>query len=262
LNIVGRLVKSKEWTDIATPVIGTFQEIESDVYCPGCDNQDPNAFDMDEYNRRVCLTCSSQFTPIETSLTQKDFSRVNIVGKFIYNRALHFHDCIKQYQGKQNCKIQQEVFDALDKKFASHRLLIETDTNGPVRYSRISREHISIFLKELGFTKHYENINLIFFTLTGKRIDDISHLETQLIEDFKELISIYDEMHGKDKPEELRRKNFMNVQYILFQLLNRHGHKCDITNFTILKTADRRLFHDTICRKLFDKLEWKFTPTF
>ena len=119
-----------------------------------------------------------------------------------------------------------------------------------------------MFLKELKYTKHYENVNLIYFTLTNKRVDDISYLEEQLIEDFKELVSLYDELHGKDKEEELDRKNFMNVQYLLFQLLRRHNHPCKIEDFTILKTIDRKLFHDTICKNLFNKLGWKFTPTF
>lgn len=261
LNITHNLVKAKGWTDMSIPTVGTFHDNETRPSCPGCDNNDENNFETDEYNRRVCLVCSTQFSPIETGFTQKDFSRVNIVGKFIYNRVLHFQDCIKQYQGKQNCRIPASVYQDLDQKFSAYRLLIDSPVN-QIKYSKITRNHIMMFLKELKYTKHYENVNLIYFTLTGKRIDDIAHLEDQLVEDFKELILLYDDLHGKDKPEELDRKNFMNVQYLLFQLLKRHGHACKIEDFTILKTVDRKLFHDTICKNLFDKLGWRFTPTF
>ena len=279
LNIVNHLVKTKKW-DISLPFKSPKlnDPISLEFYCPTCENNDNNKFEVDEFNRRTCLDCSTQQSSIETGITHKDYSRVNIVGKFIYNRILHFQDCIKQYQGKQNCKIPDQLYIDLDQKFQAYRLIINTNTfqehdekkneqlgyreDRLIRYSKITRNHIMIFLKELKYTKHYENVNLIYFTLTNKRVDDISHLEEQLIEDFKELVSLYDELHGKDKEEELDRKNFMNVQYLLFQLLRRHNHPCKIEDFTILKTIDRKLFHDTICRNLFNKLGWKFTPTF
>ena len=289
LNIVNHLVKTKKW-DISLPFKSPKlnDSISLEFYCPTCENNDNNKFEVDEFNRRTCLDCSTQQSSIETGITHKDYSRVNIVGKFIYNRILHFQDCIKQYQGKQNCKIPDQLYIDLDRKFQAYRLIINTNPfqdqlynndeknelienelgyrevvgDRLIRYSKITRNHIMIFLKELKYTKHYENVNLIYFTLTNKRVDDISHLEEQLIEDFKELVSLYDELHGKDKEEELDRKNFMNVQYLLFQLLRRHNHPCKIEDFTILKTIDRKLFHDTICRNLFNKLGWKFTPTF
>jgi len=262
LNIVRQMAKTKEWElDIpANP-----EKVDIGSACPSCENTDEDRFEIDDFNRKTCLDCSTQQYAIETGITHKDYTRVNIVGKFIYNRVLHFQDCIKQYQGKQNCKIPNTLYEDLDNKFTSYRLLItDVDAQLPkhIRYSKITRNHIMMFLKELRYTKHYENINLIYFTLTSKRVDDISHLEDRLIDDFKELVSLYDEIHGKDKLEELDRKNFMNVQYLLFQLLRRHGHPCKIENFTILKTVDRKLFHDTICKNLFDKLGWKFTPTF
>lgn len=265
LDIIRQMTKSKEWTDLDIPA-NPEKADNITSYCPSCENTDEDRFEIDDFNRKTCLNCSTQQYAIETGITHKDYTRVNIVGKFIYNRVLHFQDCIKQYQGKQNCKIPDKLYQDLDAKFS--RLIISgsNDDGSPlpnhIRYSRITRNYIMMFLKDLKYTKHYENVNLIYFTLTNKRVDDITHIEESLIGDFKELVSLYDDIHGKDKPEELDRKNFMNVQYLLFQLLRRHGHPCKIENFTILKTVDRKLFHDTICKNLFDKLGWKFTPTF
>jgi len=258
VGLVKDLVREKNWCDITVQQ----NNISDNISCAVCENSDENSFDLNEYNQRICMLCCTQQTSIETGITHKDYTRINIVGKFIYNRVLHFQDCIKQYQGKQNCKIPDEVYADLDNKFRAHRLLLEDVTNNHIKYSKITRNHIKLFLKELKHTKHYENVNLIYFTLTNKRVDDISHLEEQLVEDFKDLVALYDETHGKDKPQELDRKNFMNVQYLLFQLLRRHSHPCKIEDFTILKTVDRKLFHDEICKNLFNKLGWKFTPTF
>ncbi len=36
------------------------------------------------------------------------------------------------------------------------------------RFKIVTRAHILFFLKELGYTKHYEDTILIHYTLTGK----------------------------------------------------------------------------------------------
>jgi hypothetical protein len=256
IRIVKDLVKSKQWNEIS--INYTSSEPSS---CTSCENDENDRFEVDEYNRRVCTVCGTQQKMVEICVNHGEYARSNVVGKFVYNRILHFQDCIKQYQGKQNCQIPQKLYDELDAKFNAYRILVDSD-NKHIRYSKVTKDLITLFLKELKYTKHYENVNLIFHTLTGKKQDDISHLEHQLIEDFRELVALYDKTHGKDKEEELDRKNFINVQYILFQFLRRHNHPCKIEDFTILKTIDRRLFHDQICSRLFEKLGWNFTPTF
>lgn len=233
-----------------------------DSVCVNCGNDNSQEFELDEKNQKqTCVHCSTQKKIMETSQTQQDYNRINVVGKFTYNRVVHFQDCIKQFQGKQNCKIPPKVYEDLDRKMASYRLLVDSD-NETIRYARITPQHIMTFLKDLKYTKHYENINYIYYALTKKRVVDISHLEDKLVSDFKELIHTYDKLHDKDKSCALNRKNFMNVQYVLFQLLRRHGYKCNIEDFSILKTTDRKLFHDNICSNLFTHLGWKFTPTF
>lgn len=260
INIVKSLVAEKGWTDIDINITLNDVEVKKPL-CLVCDNDDPYKFEFNEYNKKICLDCSAQQTILETGITYRDYNRVNIVGKFVYNRVLHFQDCIKQYQGKQNCKIPDKLYEDLDDKFKSYRLLVDSSVDA-VKYSKITKDHISMFLKELRYTKHYENINMIYHTLTGKQIDNIDYLEPKIIDDFRKLVSLYDSLHGKDKPDELNRKNFMNVQYVLYQLLRRHAHPCKIDDFTILKTVDRKLFHDKICSNLFEKLGWNFTPTF
>lgn len=269
LNILRQLIEAKEWYDIEIPPNPLPIKLEHE--CSFCQNKEESAFEIDEYNyHKTCLKCATQENKTETGITYKDYVRVNVVNRFIYNRVLHFNDCIKQYQGKQNCKIPENIFIDLDKKFIAHRLLIlnsnesftEVKRPNAIRYSQITRSHIMMFLKDLKHTKHYENANLIYFMLTNKRVDDITHLEDKLIDDFKELIALYDEIYGKDKKEEVDRKNFLNSSYLLFQLLRRHNHSCNIENFPILKTVDRKLFHDNICKNLFFKLNWKFTPIF
>lgn len=257
LILAEELIVSRKWTDIKIvqkPVLQTSE-------CEYCRNNDPTKFEIDDSNKKFCLECSVQQETLETGVTHKDYDRTNVVNKFAYSRIIHFQECIKQYQGKQNCKIPKEVFEKLEKKFKALNMLNVSDNNH-IKYSRISKEHILMFLKQLGYANHYENANYIYYVLLGKRIDDIDYLEDQLIEDFKELSSLYDSVYGKDKPKELKRKNFLNVQYILFQLLRNRNHDCKLEDFSVLKTIEKKKFHDDICSHLFDHLGWNFTPTF
>lgn len=256
-DILKRIIKNKSWNDDKLNLI-EWKNIDN---CPTCNNSDNTLFEIDDIGRKTCLACCAQLQTLETGNTSLDYNRATVTGKFIYNRLLHFQDCIKQFQGKQNCKIPDKIYVDLEKKLLDYRLLIDSD-NPLVRYSKITKQHILMFLKELKYVKHYENVNVIYSVLTNKKIDDIGNLEKQLLEDFKELVILYDNLHSKDKAEEIDRKNFLNVQYLLFQFLRRHGYYCKIEDFSILKTTDRKQFHDKICCKLFQKLGWNFTPVF
>ena len=111
-----------------------------------------------------------------------------------------------------------------------------------------------LILKELSYNKYYEDIAYIFHTLTNKKIPDISHLEPTLLSDFDQLLQLYDQMNHD-------RKNFINNNYVLYQLLKKNGFKCNRNDFCHLKTNDRKYYHDVVCQELFNaKLE--FFPRF
>ena len=150
----------------------------------------------------------------------------------------------------------KKVYDDLEKQFELHHLLNgDKDTSKNVRFKNITKEHISLFLKELDYTKHYENINLIHYNLTGIKPDDIGYLEDKLLEDFDILTDLYDKNF-----KHIDRKNFINTQYVLYQLLLRHKHPCTKEDFSILKTVDRKAFHDEVMKNLFEICGWNFSP--
>jgi hypothetical protein len=212
-----------------------------------------------EENAYICLECGAQQEILQHTTSYKDSDRVNISVKYTYDRKVHFRDCINQYQGKQNCSIEQKVYDHLEDIFERHHLLVgDKNTKKDIRFSKITKEHILMFLKELGFPKHYENVTLIHYNMTGKKPDDISYLEDKLMTDFDILVETYDK-HFKNKVD---RVNFISTQYVLYQLLQRHKHVCRKEDFVILKTMDRKSFHDTVCRDLFGILGWNFIPLY
>lgn len=241
-----------KYTDIDTQ---TGKNTDPDeITCDNCGNK--KNFDIVDNNIYICGECAAQKTVIRQSTSYGDIDRVNISPKYMYDRKIHFRDCINQYQGKQNSTIPQKVYDDLIDQFQKHHLLKDSPDK-KTRFAKISKGVIRVFLKDLGYTNHYENIHLIHYILTGVKPDNISHLEDQLLDDFDTLTDLYDKRY-----KNIVRKNFINTQHILYQLLIRHKHPCDREDFGILKTLDRRAFHDEVCQNLFQELGWNYTPFF
>ena len=219
-----------------------------------CKNCNHKEFDIEDGNIYICSNCSAQQFILKNVSSYKDIDRINISSKYCYDRSIHFRDCINQYQGKQNSTVNQKVYDELEKQFELHHLLVGDKTMSKTeRFKNITKEHINIFLKELGYSKHYENVNLIHYNLTGIKPDDISYLEDKLLEDFDILTDMYDKIY-----KNIDRKNFINTQFVLFSLLVKHKHPCNKEDFTILKTVDRLNFHNEVTSHLFQQIGWTF----
>lgn len=222
------------------------------IICNNCNiSNDFNIVDINEY---VCNNCFAQQTIIKYTSSYIDIGRINISTKYMYDRRIHFRDSMNQYQGKQNSTIKPEIYDKLEQEFEKQHLLINSPDKF-IKFKNITKNHILIFLKELGYANHYENVHLIHYNLTGQKPDDISYLEEKLLDDFDKLTELYDKIY-----KNINRKNFINTQHVLYQLLKRHKHPCKCEDFVVLKTIDRKFFHDEICKNLFEKLEWTYQP--
>lgn len=267
--------KNKEITDKYISVASKYKNIPIQhkeksykMICPNCKNK--KDFEMDD-NVYACIHCGCQQEDITHTSSYKDIDRVNISAKYTYDRTIHFRDAMNQHQAKQNCTIDHQIFKDLEVEFESHHLLVgNNNTPREKRFSKITKQHIYDFLKELGrskhtqsekqfYTKHYENVNLIHFNFTGKPADDIGYLEDDLMNDFSQLIELYDKIYKQDD-DKMNRKNFLNTQHILYQLLRNRKHKCNKEDFNMLKTNDRKCFHDEICENLFSRLGWNYEP--
>jgi hypothetical protein len=246
----------KQYLDIASTYIDIdidYKTEFSTITCPTCGNK--KDFDIVDYITYTCNKCYTQQTIMKHVSSYNDIDRINISSKYMYDRKVHFRDCIKQYQGKQNSTIPDKVYRELRDQLKLHHLINENEEDDINKFSKVTKNHILLFLKELDYSTHYENVHLIHYTFTGIRPDDISYLEEKLLDDFDALTDLYDK-----KFKHITRKNFINTQYVLYQLLQRHKHKCKKEEFIILKTIDRKFFHDEVCKTLFEELGWNHVP--
>ena len=82
--------------------------------------------------------------------------------------------------------------------------------------------------------------------------NNISDDNFKLIDDFRMLERKWGMM------ESIKRINFLNYNYILYQLLRRYNRATE--NIKMLKSIDRTKANDAICEKLFQALGWVFSP--
>jgi ribosomal protein L37AE/L43A len=218
------------------------------MICSECDN---DTFDESNEHVHICLKCGNQTLIYGGTTIQNDSSRINSTSKYTYDRKVHFKNTVYQYQGKQNSTIKPEVYTRLNDKFKFHKLL--TSGSGKSTYRNIKKEHIYTFLKENGDSKHFEDVTLIHYVITGIKPPNISDLEEELFMEHEKILEVYETVKEDD------RKNFLNSKYILCQLLHKHNRKFNEDDFAVLKTVDRLTYHNDICEKIFEKLDWTFT---
>lgn len=218
-----------------------------------CGNNNSNEFKQTE-DFLICEDCGLEKMMYTIQTNFKDIDRVNMSQKYKYKRKVHFRDTVNQYQGKQNKKFSPKMYKDVDEWFEKHNLLVDSEIFYE-KHKNITKEHLSMALTETGHNKHYEDINLIFNYFTGIACPDISDVENDLFDDFDKVVDIYESLDGID------RTNFLNNQYILYQLLRRRKVKVKESDFDILKTRDRLIEHDSIFERICIHLEWSFSST-
>lgn len=221
-------------------------------YVCNCGNQNNYT---ESQNKIICNECSNVHSIQSIQTSFKDIDRVNLSQKYKYKKKVHFRDTVNQYQGKQNKKINPDIFSILEQQFLIHNLVNLEGKSHNEKYSNITKEHIYMFLFETNNSNYYEDINMIHTYFTGIPCPDISDIEHLLYEDFDKVVDAYESLENID------RIHFLNGQYILYQLLRRRKIKVKESDFDILKTRERLVEHDDIYQKICTKLEWTFIPT-
>lgn len=243
LNEIKLCIPYEFFSNISSEDISIEETYEN--YCENCENKEEF---IKEGEILVCKKCFSEII----KMAYYNNRAYNLsVSKCSYDRISHFKECLKQYQSKQNTFIHPSVYLNLENALYNHRII--GDENQKNRFSVVKKSHIMYFLKGLGYTKHYDDCILIHTNLTGNKPNDISHLEDDLISDFSKISETYTLLYNN-----LERKNFINIQYILYLLLLKHNHVIDPEDFLSINIANKKVDRDQICLKIFETLGWEY----
>ena len=228
----------KEYINIARdyikiePIYAAVTKINNDI-CSFC-----NSNDIEEVDHVcICTNCGKESKMVSIKSSFMDSDRVNITTKYKYDRISHFKGIINKYQAKQTTSIPEELFTIIKTQLELHGLTMKklsSDKKVPkgtkkLKYKKVTKKHIYMFLKETGYNGYYD--------------------------DYK----IYKNIKTSDNKK--KRKNFLNSQYVLFQLLKKYKYKCKKEDFNILKTRDRLLEHDEIYSNICQELKWSCVHT-
>lgn len=212
-------------------------------YCDNCENTEEFIKDNDIL---ICKVCFSEI--IKMAYYNNRSFNYNGSIKCNYDRLSHFKECLKQYQGKQNTYINPKVYENIKIALLNNGI-IKNYNEIP---TKVNKTHIIYFLKELGYTKHYDDYILIHYNLTGIKPDDISHIEDKLTNDFIKISEKYMELFNK------KRKNFIFMKFFLYILLIKHEYKFNEEDFQSVKSTEKKTERDKICKEIFNSLGWAF----
>jgi hypothetical protein len=115
INFIGKPVKNNkdkikiinEYLEIARKYVNIDIDIDQPpneienkkekLTCNNCANK--KEFEIIDINIYICCMCSAQQLLLKNISSYKDVDRVNISSKYLYDRKIHFRDCVNQYQG-------------------------------------------------------------------------------------------------------------------------------------------------------------------
>lgn len=206
----------------------------------------------------VCEACHTEIQILDSTPNFKDTDRVNMSSKYKYSCKGHFIDAMKRFQGIQNTdpkKIQAAV-DIIVQEIHDHGLTAEQGLSNSV-----TKDHIYMFMSEksrkstTNLSKHYDDLNLIFYIITGVECPNISHISDGILEDFNILEVALEKVKDPD------RINSLSVNYKLYKLLQRHNFPCKKDDFYILKTKAKEDEHDEKMKEAYEILGWDWIPT-
>jgi hypothetical protein len=198
-----------------------------------------------------CNNCGLMEENIDKNTSYDDMANINVTNKFTYDRNKNFEEAVYSFQGKQNKKIPDRVFEVIDNYFLSYK----------INRKKIDKELLQLVLRENKLSIYYDKLNYLLYHYTSEPLPDISHLERRLFRRYEVFNEVYEEFIGDE------RSNALYGQYLLWSFLIMEKHKCNPTHFSMLQTREVIIEHDKIMERMvkilatkYSDMNWKFTP--
>lgn len=206
-------------------------------------------------NMIVCENCGMESQHFFHSSEFQDVERVNFSKKYTYKKYIHFRDTLKNFQGKQNRVVDEVLIQRLEKEMIKDGIIDSAVTNHYMKYERVRKEHIRIYLDQIGENKHYENTNLIYTEMTKLQNHTITkELEDTLMNDFQLFTEAFLEVSSENNS--IQRTNILSSSYILYQLLRKHNYRCREEDFSLPTSQKCRYEQEYIYSLCCEKLGW------
>lgn len=193
----------------------------------------PSNFKCDEcgkvatgYNKDAYIVCECGivYEILDDSPNFKDTNRVNMASRFKYSQIGHFKEAMNRFEGKQSTAIDKEIITSIKEQMKLKNYNKET----------VTKDEVYDILSDLKYSKYYADINLIYFKITKKNPPDITLYIPELLELIKYVSEAYDNIKMIDSVD-----NSLNINWILYKLLQIVEFKCCREDFFCLKTSTK-----------------------
>jgi len=241
----GKLALIRAFIQIATEYAYlnlTLKPVTISGACPYCRKQ----FE-DEDGKVVCYDCDVYRDQLAHDAEFGDLARINGSSNNNYINRETFTKALYCYQGKQKADFAQELYTKFDEYCVFNHIV----------KSRLNYEHTRPIFKAIGYSSHFDNINL-FLSMhpeIKRPLPDLTEFESLIIKDYDQFTQKYAELKGD------QRDSALNSWYLLYILINRRNIHCEKHDLKMPDTTAIRISNDNIARKVFEALGWKFEDT-
>lgn len=176
-------------------------------------------YNKDSY---IVCECGILYEILDDSPNFKDTNRVNMASRYKYSHIGHFKEAMNRFEGKQSTGIDDNIIENIKEQIKLKKLTIDI----------VTKEEVYEILISLKYSDYYADINLIYFKITKKSPPDITSYRMELLELLEFITEGYEEIFGEID-------NSLNINWILYKLLQIVDFKCNREDFFCLKTSTK-----------------------
>ena len=259
-KITNRLNIIQQYLEIARDyiILDVVQINQIKARCPGC-GIDFSQVMIDEESGLCICDCGVERENLSQHSLYKDSTRVNIGNRNNYEDWENFEKALTRYQGRQQNKPPQKLYDQLDAYYRKIQKSLGVEIRARPSLSDgkkegTSRQMMLDALCETNNSAYYDDVNLVMNVYWSWKLPDVAHLEAQIMQDYYLTQQVYNSEphHGRDAS--------LNTQFRLYVHLLAVGHRCCRDDFKIQTSRDSLEFHQEMWKKMCDKTGVKFHP--
>jgi hypothetical protein len=188
------------------------------------------------------------------------------IQKSSHENRENFKKAIAKYQGKEDNRLPEDIYEKLDDYFKKYSLPMGSEVrrcnvngNWHFRYKKgnvdivLSKELLFKALTEIKYNEFYDSFYIICHRYWGWKLRDISDIEESILKDYDLKQPVYEKIKFKYN----KKISSINVWYDLYRLLKKHHHPCEVRDFKIVKTDEIIMVYEEIWDVYCKELEWE-----
>lgn len=256
-NIIDEYLKiAKKYVDIDIR-----RQFPINNLCPVCDYSMEDVY-VDDNGLLCCPECGfEKMTYSNTSSFSGNSTNSGGGSKKDYEDRKNFLAALMKYQCKQLTRFPQiELFKTLDEYFRRKGIITrdeikEQTLNENGTRGITTRNMLLTALHDTGYADYYVDCSLIGQLYWDWKPPDVSHLEDIIMELYDITQTAFHSLKGLD------RESSINLQFRLYKLLMLVGHKCQPSDFKLIRTAEILENLETIWKQICEITEIPYIPT-